>query len=162
MQCSYQPRVHDDPVAANAEVVIAAAKIDLAQLCDAQPPTFRAVQRRQLFHVHDAVNQALKQLVAALAARIVEQHDSATALDQLELEREQLTTKAQRALREQAQLRARVDHDPTRTHAIDLGEQRPHALTQLDLGRHVQCVLVVLRRAAIGGDRQLVDRNAIE
>ena len=106
------------PPRANREVVITAAKRHAAQLADAQPAPLGAVLIRELLEHDDAVRDALQLIVFRPAGAIVEHQDRAVAAGEILLQRENLPAIAQRILRDQPQLRQRVDDDALRPQVI--------------------------------------------
>ena len=135
-----------EPARPDDEVVEAAAVLEPPQLHDPQPPAFCAVERRQLLHVHHAVDHALQQHVRRPRVRVVEEQDGAAEIDEALLQRQDLPAVAQPALGEQPQLGAGVEHDARRSQPVHLLEEGPHALAELDLRGLVERRLRLLRR----------------
>ena len=118
---------HPDPPALDDEVVVAAAVVDAAQLRDPQAPALAPRTRAsQLLQAHDPVGEALQLQVRPSAdGQVVEQEHRAAPADEVLLERQDLPAVAERALGEQPHLRERVEDEPLRLDALDLGRGRP-------------------------------------
>ncbi len=106
------------------------------------------------------MRQALEVRVTDLAGAVVEEEHGAAAAGEVLLEREDLPAVAKRALREEADLRQRVEHHARRLHALDLGEQGVHRLAQLHLGGMEERVLV--RGLRVLRELHLEDRDPVE
>jgi hypothetical protein len=79
----------------------------------------------------------------ASSCPVVEQQHGRAMLREVLLEVQDLAAVAQRPLRQQAQLRQRVEHDAPRLRALDEGEDGARGLGQLDIRRPEHRVLGV-------------------
>ena len=112
-----QPRKDLHAAGLDDEVVVAAAERLAAILDDPQPPPLGAVVGRQLLQPDHAVRDAVHGLVGRLGGQVVEHQHGRVVPGEIVLQRQDLAAVAQRALRQQADLRQAVEHDPVRLHA---------------------------------------------
>src|SRR3979490_3217377 len=100
-----EARKHLDAALHDHEVVISAAEALSPTLDDPQPTALAAIDRSEMIEMNDAVRDAVDGAVGGLGGEIVEHDDSGIVLGEVVLERENLAAVAQRALRQQADLR---------------------------------------------------------
>ncbi len=137
--------------------MIAAAISDAAHLGHGEPASLAAELGLEVLQREHAVRQALQEHVRRSWRRVVEEHDGSIRLDEAVLQREDLPPVPDRALREQAQLRAGVHDEAPGLDPRDLGEDGIHPLSELHLGRVEQRVLVLF-----GEPRRLEDGDPAE
>ncbi len=95
-----------------------------------------------------------------LGGQVVQHHDGGIVLGEIMLQREDLAAVAQRALRQQPDLRQAVDHDPLRLEPLDRFENALRGFAQLEVGRIQQALVVVRIEHAFRRD-QLEDLDVI-
>ena len=93
--------------------------------------------------MNDAVGDAMDRPVGGLGGQVVEQQDGGLVPREIMLEREDLTTIAQRALREQANLRQAVDDHAHGLEPLDGLENSLNGFAELEVGRIEQALVVV-------------------
>jgi hypothetical protein len=130
----HEPRVDDDAAGEDAEVVVPVAEGQTAHLHELQPPPRRSVQRRVALQLHDAVRHALELHVVHVRGAVVEEEDGDVTPGEELLQRQDLLPIAQRALREETDLRQRVEDDAVGLEPLDLGEEAFDRLPQLHFG----------------------------
>ena len=108
------------PPSLDYEIMVAAAKCDAAHLGHAQPPPLGSVIERQLFEKDDAMRDGMKLKILGMRGQVVEQEHSALPARKEMLEGEDLTTVAQRVLRQEPHFRQTVEH-----HADGLDSAEP-------------------------------------
>ena len=148
--------------------MIAAAEFDAAIFHDADAAPLRTVGRRQLLQPDDRMRDAVHGLVGDIGGQIVEQHHGGVVSREVMLDRQDLPPVPQRVLRQQANLRKAVEHDAARLHPLDGLENLLGGLTELQVGRIQQALLLfgiqqafrrqqledvdaVIQRPAVGG-----------
>src|ERR1051326_8967688 len=124
------------------------------------PPPRRAVKRGVALQLDDAVRHALELHVVHLGGAVVEEEHGDVPPGEELLQRQDLLAIAQRALREQPDLRQRVEHDAVGLEPFDLGEHGPDRLPKLDLGRIEDRRLFLLE--AVLADELLVNVNGAD
>ena len=133
-----------------------------AKLEEPQPATVSAVLRSELLELENAMRDALElELVGRSGGEGVEEQHRAIAFAEVLLERQDLSTVAQRVPCEQPHLGKRVEHDPQRLHPVHLREHRPGRLGQLHFGRVEEGVLRLGLEALLRA-LQIADRDAVE
>src|SRR6185312_1525670 len=134
----------------DGEVVVAAADRLAAILGDSQPTPLGAERRCELLETDDAMDDAVRGLVAILGRAIVEHYHGGAMAREVVLECEDLAPVAKRILREQADFREAVDHHPARPDALEGPEDRLRHLAELEVGRIQQALLLVGVEEAFG------------
>ena len=114
------------------------------------PAPFRAVVGRQFFQADHAVGDAVHGLVEGFGGQVVQQQHRGVIAHEVMLDRQDLPAIAQRALREQADLRQAVDDHAGRLDPFDHLEDLPGGLAQLQVGGVQQALLVVSVEQAFG------------
>ncbi len=114
--------------------MIAAARLKASNLDHPQPAALVAVVGGLLLEHDDAVADALQLPIVFGRRPIVEEEHGALPAGEELLEHENLSAIAEGVLRQQAQLRERVEHHAARLRLFDLAEEPLHDLAQLDLG----------------------------
>lgn len=107
------------------------------------------------------MRQALQLHVARLRRPVVEEQDRRALADEVLLEAQHLAAVTERALREQAQLRQRVEDDAVRPDPLDVLEDRAGRLGQLDIGG-VEDRVLRLEPALLLERRELEHRQPVE
>ena len=138
------------PPVADDEIVVAATKALRAILHDPKPPALGAIVRRQFLQPDDAVSDAVHRLVERVGRQVVEQQHGRAVAREIMLERQDLAAIAQRTLREQADLRQRVEHDALRLAALERLEDQLGGLAELEIGRIEQALLLIRIEQALG------------
>ena len=135
------------------EVVVAAAVLLPAILDDAQAPPVRAVVRRQLLQADHAVGHAVHGAVVHLRREVVQHHHGGAVLGEVVLQSQDLTPVAERALRQQHDLREAVDDHAIGLHALERLEDALGRLPQLKVGGVEQALLLLLVEQVLGRDQ---------
>ncbi len=154
-------REDDDASGDDAEVVITTAVVDAADLHHLQPAPRRAVHRRQPLEDDDAVRHAVELQIVDLRRPVVEEERGDVPVGKELFEGQDLPAIAQRALREQANLRQGVEHDPLRLLPLDDAEEALDRLPQLDLGGMEERQILFLGEHLFT-DELLVDGDRVE
>ena len=161
-----EARKYADTARREDEVMIAAAEILAAAFDDAQTPPLAAIDRRELVEMDDAVGDAVDGAIGALRRQVVEHDHGGIVPGKIVLEREDLAAVAQRALREQANFRQAVDHDPLRLQPFDRIEDAIDRLAKFEVGGIEQALMLVgiehaRRRRKLDDFDVLADRPAM-
>src|SRR5215813_15031903 len=109
-----QPGEDDEPSGPDHQIVVPAPVPPAPQLADADPAPLRPVQGRELLEGEYPMDHALQEHLRAAAGEGVDEEDGGPQGAGPGLEGEDLPAVAERALREEPELRARVEHDPGR------------------------------------------------
>ena len=96
----------------NNEIMMTTAERLSAALDDAQTPPLSAVNWGQLIEVNNAMGNAVNRAVCRLAREIIQHHDRRLMLCEIVLQRQDLSSVAQRALGQETDLGEAVDHHP--------------------------------------------------
>jgi hypothetical protein len=116
--------------------------------------------------MNDAVRDAMDRAVGGLGRKVVEQDDGGLVPREIMLEREDLTTIAQRALREQTNFRKAVDHHPHGLEPLDGIENSLHGFAELEVRRIQQALVVIwvqhaFRRNQFADHQVVANRPAV-
>jgi hypothetical protein len=141
--------------------MVPAAEAPAAVLHDAHAPALGAVLGRQLLQPDDAVRHAVHRLVGGVGGQVVQQQDRDVLAGEVVLQRQDLPPVAERALRQQPDLRQAVDHHPLRLLGLHGLEDHPGRFAQLQVGRIEQALLLLLVQQALGRD-QLEDVHPVQ
>ena len=158
---SRQARKYFQAAGADREVMKAAAKVAAPEFDDLQLPLRLAVGWRPVVQRNHTVRDALQLKIRTLRRPIVEQEHSAFAADEELLESKNLPPIAQRALRQQAQLRKRVEDHPVRANALDGFEDAARRPGELHFARVVHRDVRLAVEILLAGD-QLQDLDLVE
>jgi hypothetical protein len=110
--------------------------------------------------MNDAVRDAMDRAVGGLGRQVVEQDDRGAVSREIMLEREDLTTIAQRALREQTNFREAVDHHPHGLEPLDGIENSLHGFAELEV-RRIEQALVMIRVQHAFRRNQFADHQVV-
>jgi len=141
--------------------VIATPKFDPAHLRYAQPSPLRAIVERQLLQSDDTVHDAVELKIVALRRHVVDHQHRRIPCAQEVLQRENLSSIAQRVLCQQPHLGKRVDDDARRVDTLDHSAQQTHRLAKLDFRGAEHCLPIVVAVRHIGW-HQLANLDALE
>ena len=137
--------------------MIAAPKFNSAHFRHAQPSPLRAIVERQLLQSDDTVHDAVELKIVALRRHVVDHQHRRMPCAQEVLQRENLSSIAQRVLCQQPHLGKRVDDDAHgRVDTLDLSAQQTHRLAKLDFRGAEHCLPIVVAVRHIGRHHSLI------
>ena len=126
-----EARIDQDAAGLDAEVVIAVAEVEAADLHQLQAAARRAIERRVALQLHHSVRHTLQLQVIDLSCAVVEeQHGDVAASEEL-LQRQDLLAVTEGALSQQTDLGERVEDDARRFEPVDLRQHGLDGLSQL-------------------------------
>ena len=139
----HQAGKDDDAAAPDGEIVVAAPIGLPAVLGDAHPAPLGTIIRRQLLQMDDAMHDAVDGLVELLRRHVVKQQNGRALPCEVVLEDQNLPPVAERALREQADFRKAVEHDPRRLHPLEGLEDELGGFAKFEIGGIQEALMLI-------------------
>jgi hypothetical protein len=161
VECRDEAGENFDAAALDDEVVETAAKLHAPHFDNAHAPPLGAVWPGNLLHPQHAVADAVKIEVVRFRGEVVEQQDGRILQQEEVLEGKDLPPVAQRALRQEADLGQAVEDDPRRLEPLDFGEHELHRLSEFEIRRMDEALLLFRIEAELGRNK-LTDRDPFE
>ena len=157
----HEPRENIQAARGDGDIVEAAPVFLSPILEHPHAAAFGAIGGRQLLQLNHAMRDAVHGLVCRIRGQIVQQQYRGTHAREMMLDGQDLSPIAQRALRQQTDLRQAVDHQARRLDVLDGREDARGGLRQLKI-RGVQQALLLASKQRLGGDQFLHQQVAFQ
>ena len=135
---------------ANNEIVIAATEPLATIFHDAKAAALRAILGRHFLEPQNAMGDTVDRLVRRLRREVVQKEHGYALAGEGMLQGEDLPSIAQRTLGKQADLRQGIEDDPRRLDALDGLENQPGRLSELQIRRIKEALLLVAIEQTLG------------